>query len=77
MIADGHDAHQVRNITCSDELDTYGLLQMTKELEKIIIRILDERDRLAGDREQLRQIVEAARRERVMAIEERDKIVHR
>ena len=50
---------------------------MTKELEKIIIRILDERDRLAGEREQLQQIVEAARRERVMAIEERDKIVHR
>lgn len=42
-----------------------------------MIRVLDERDQLAGDREQLQQVVEAARRERVMAIEERDKIVHR
>ena len=48
-----------------------------KELEKAVIRVLDERDQLAGDREQLQQVVEAARRERVMAIEERDKIVHR
>ena len=48
-----------------------------KEVQATVSKVIDERDQLAAEREQLKQVVEAARRERVLAIDERDKLLHR
>lgn len=46
-------------------------------MQATVSKVIDERDQLAAEREQLKQVVEAARRERVLAIDERDKLLHR
>lgn len=46
------------------------------ELEEAVLRLARERDQLAAEAEELQRVVEAARRERVMAIDERDKMLH-
>lgn len=47
------------------------------ELEEAVQNLVREREQRAAEAEELHRVVEAARRERVMAIDERDKMLHR